>query len=230
MRVHVLQHVPFEGPARIADWVAARGGALSVVPVYDGAPLPAAAEVDRLVVMGGPMGANDAARLPWLGEEKRCIARVVDAGRPVLGVCLGAQLIASALGAAVRRNAHPEIGWFPIEPHPDASGPFAPLFAERGEVFHWHGDTFELPPGAVPLARSEACEHQAFALGDRVVGLQFHLETTPGSAAALIEHCRNELVPGPWVQTAAEMLQPPERFARIGRRLDALLDRLFDLS
>ena len=227
MRVHVLQHVPFEGPGRLADGLAARGAQLRTSRLWAGDPLPAARELDWLVALGGPMSANDEATLPWIAEEKRLLADAVRAGRRVLGICLGAQLLAAALGAAVRRNPEREIGWFPVEPAPEAAAsPFASLFRGRLEAFHWHGETFELPPGALPLARSAACARQAFCLGPRVVGLQFHLETTPEGARALAEHCAGDLAPGAFVQTPAEMLRDPARFARAHAALDALLAAL----
>ncbi len=227
MRAHYLQHVPFEGLGSIETWLRARGARISDTQLYDGARLPDLDGIDWVIAMGGPMSVNDEAQLPWLVAEKRFVADAIARGKVVLGICLGAQLIANALGAAVARNRQPEIGWFPIT-RVAAAGthPLAAVFPSEVEVFHWHGETFDLPPGAVHLARSAACEHQAFALGDRVVGLQFHLETTPASAAALAEHCADELRPAPYVQSAAEMLARPERFARINTLMAALLDHL----
>ena len=143
-------------------------------------------------------------------------------GIPVLGVCLGAQLIASALGVRVYRGAASEIGWFPVHGVPDV----APSFQLPPEslVFHWHGETFDLPAGAVRLARSPACENQAFQVGRNVVALQFHLETTPANVEALVEHCRNELVPGSYVQSENDLLAaPPERYTAVNRQMREVL-------
>lgn len=144
-----------------------------------------------------------------------------------LGICLGAQLVAAALGAGIRASREREIGWFRVEPPPEP-GPslFAPLFSDPFEAFHWHGERFELPPGAVRLAQSPACENQAFSLGDRVLGLQFHLETTPEGARALVENCPGDLEPGRWVQGAEEILRDPGRFRRINERMALVLERL----
>jgi GMP synthase-like glutamine amidotransferase len=170
---------------------------------------------------------SDEAIHPWLLPEKRFIARAIGSSKVVLGICLGAQLIASSLGAKVRVNPEREIGWHPIEPAPEASrSAFASLFQAPMEVFHWHGETFELPPGATHLARSAACEHQAFSLGERVLGLQFHLEATAETARALVENCAADLAPGRWVETASAMLREDERFRRVNRVMDAVLDRL----
>jgi GMP synthase-like glutamine amidotransferase len=168
---------------------------------------------------------NDEATLPWLASEKRFIADAIAAGKGVLGICLGAQLVASALGARVRPNREKEIGWFPVEPTPAAAAsPFASVFQRPLEVFHWHGEAFELPQGATQLLRSAACEQQAFALGERVLALQFHLETTPEIVRAMTEHCPADLAGGRWVQTADEMLRDAGRFRGINRAMDAILE------
>jgi GMP synthase-like glutamine amidotransferase len=228
MRIHVLQHVPFEGPAAIADWAGRRGHALAVSHLYQNDPLPALADFDRLVVMGGPMSVGDTDAYPWLADELQYIAEAIAAGRSVIGVCLGAQLIAAALGARVYRGAHKEIGWFPVRltGQGRALDLCDGLPAEQ-PVFHWHGDTFDLPAGAVHLAETDACANQAFLFGGRVLGLQFHLESTPASVAAICEHCADEIVAARWVQTAAEMrAADPDFYAGIRRTLELLLDRL----
>lgn len=230
MHVHTLQHVPFEGLGSIGPWLAARGARMSGTHLYESPtpPLPAVDDLDWLVVMGGPMSANDDAEHPWLAAEKRLIREAIQAGRVVLGICLGAQLVAAALGARVLRNDEPEIGWFPIEPAEGAgASPFAPLLARPREVLHWHGDTFELPEGAVRLAGSAACANQAFSWGDRVLGLQFHLEMTPEGAAALADHCAGDLLPGrPWVQSREQILARPERFAQAHAAMAEVLEQL----
>ena len=227
MRVHVFQHASFEGLGAIEPWLAARNAQIAWTRFFDDPHIPGLDCYDWLIVMGGPMSANDEAALPWLRDEKRAIAAAIDAGKTVLGVCLGAQLIASALGAKVTPNREREIGWFPIERVADpAAHPIARAFPARAEVFHWHGETVELPPGALHLARSEACEMQAFALGPRVIGMQFHLETTPESAAALVRHCPEDLGAGRYVQSSDEMLRDAARFARLHEVLEAMLDAL----
>ncbi len=207
MRAHCLQHVPFEPPASIESWVAGTGSRLTTTRFYAGDPLPAVGEIDLLVVMGGPMSANDDERHAWLAEERRFIREAIEDGKAVLGVCLGAQLIARAMGARVYPNREREIGWLPIE-GTGASGD-GPAWAATGQqtlVFHWHGDTFDLPPGAVHLARSAGCENQAFRIGDRVMGLQFHLEVTPAAMREMLAHGRAELTPSRYTQTEAAIL------------------------
>jgi GMP synthase-like glutamine amidotransferase len=226
MNVQVLQHVPFEGIGSIQQWMERRGARVSITRLFDGAPLPELAELDWLIVMGGPMSVNDEAVCSWLRAEKRLIARAVDKGKTLLGICLGAQLIASALGARVFPNERKEIGWLPVRRAANADSEMARLFPNAVEVFHWHGDTFDLPRGAARFLESDACANQAFSIGEKVVGLQFHLETTPESASALIENSRHQIVPGPTIQTEQEMLRKPERFAVINGLMDSVLESL----
>jgi GMP synthase (glutamine-hydrolysing) len=222
--VHCIQHVPFEHPARIAAWAKERGVRLHAVHAYAGDPFPEPGEVDSLVVMGGPMGVHDESRYPWLVDEKRLIGAALAADKPVLGVCLGAQMVAAVLGARVYRNRFREIGWHRIEA--TAAGRRHERFPFPAEalVYHWHGDTFDLPAGAVHLARSSACEHQAFACGSNVLGLQFHLEMTPLEIDALITHCQDDMGNGPYVQAPRDMRAPEAHFAATHQLLARLLD------
>ena len=234
MRVHYLQHVPFEGLGSIAPWLEARGARVTSTRLYEDPRLPGVERFDWLIVMGGPMSANDDDLHPWLPRERELVAESVEAGKTVLGICLGAQLLARALGARVYRSPEPEIGWFRVdaaggearEPGPDAmaadSGDPGPLTLPI-DAFHWHGETFDLPLGATHLARSAACAHQAFSVGPRVLGLQFHLEMTPAGVRALVDACGDELRTAPCIQSQAEMLRDPQRFERIRRAMDATL-------
>jgi GMP synthase-like glutamine amidotransferase len=189
--VCAFRHVPFEHLGSIAPALESRGLAVRYVDMFEGARAPERiGEAAGLIFMGGPMSAND--NLPCLRAELALIEQAAKAGQPVLGVCLGAQLIAKALGARVYRNRAKEIGWFPVWWTPAAAGD--PLFAGLSApetVFHWHGETFDLPPGAEWLARSEACAHQAFRVGANVYGLQFHLEVTPEMIADWVTQDQN---------------------------------------
>lgn len=227
MNIHYLQHVPFEGPGNIVDWVRRGGHTLGATRFYCGDPLPAVETLDLLVVMGGPMNVHEEARYPWLGGEKRFIEQAIAAGRRVLGVCLGAQLVADVLGAKVYANTDREIGWFPVEATQAASeaGLFA-AFPRQIDVFHWHGDTFDIPAGAVHVARSAGCANQAFVYDERIVGLQFHLETTPASAQQIIAHSVDEIVEGRFIQPPQVMLASPHRFKAVNCTMRELLDRL----
>lgn len=224
MRAHWFQHVPFEGLGSIRAWLDSRGYETTCTRFFESADLPDPDAVDLLVVLGGPMSVNDESRFPWLVAEKRFVRAMVERGTPVLGICLGAQMIASAMGAKVFANPVKEIGWFPVHAvHADGDAT-AFAFPPTVVAFHWHGETFELPQGAVRLARSEGCENQALQLGTRAIDLQFHLETTPQSAHDLVIHCRNELVPSTYVQTAEELLAAnPTRYRSINDLMGRVL-------
>ena len=224
MRIHYLQHVPFEGPAAIADWARARGHALTGSRLDLAEPLPGLADFDWLVVMGGPMGVADVAAYPWMQPELRLIREAVDAGRRVLGVCLGAQFIAHALGARVHPASEKEIGWFPVEAIHGTDA--FEGFPSRFTPLHWHGDTFELPPGATHLARGPACPNQAFQVGRRVLGLQFHLEATPESVGALVDHCSCEIGDGAWEMAPEAIRDCANRCTAVTPVLHALLGYL----
>lgn len=217
LRLHVFQHVPHEGPGSLASVFAAQNAAVTVTRFFAEDPLPDPEAFDMLVVLGGPMNVHEHARYPWLAGETAFIAEAVRSGKAVLGVCLGAQLMAVALDGTVTRNAYREIGWWPVEAVPEARADArAACFPARFTTFHWHGDTFSLPPGAVPLFRSEACAHQGFAWGPRAVGLQFHPEITADAVDEWISVAAKaaegdphsgggDLAPGPYVQTPEAM-------------------------
>jgi GMP synthase-like glutamine amidotransferase len=222
MNVQVLQHVPFEGLGSIEAWLSQAGAVVHHTRFYQSAELPDPGSIDFVIAMGGPMSVNDEQDYPWLKAEKAFIREAVERGRAVLGVCLGAQMIASALGARVFANAHKEIGWFPVQAVSQDADAFG--FPPQATVFHWHGETFDLPPGAVHLASSAGCRNQAFQIGSNVIGLQFHLETTPETADQLIRHCRAELVAGEYVQTEQILrAAPADAYRGINRLMNDVL-------
>ena len=215
MRLHYIQHVAFETPGEIAAWARGKGYEVSGSRLFDAEPPPDIERYDWLVVMGGPMGVGDEAEHDWLAGEKRAIAAAIEHGKTVIGVCLGAQLIADVLGARVHPGPHKEIGWYPVSPTADgANHPLTRDVPETFTAFHWHGDTFELPAGAVLLASSEAFEHQMFVYGERIVGIQFHLEMTQRGIADLVEHSRDDIDPGPFVQSPDRILGAKSRVIR----------------
>lgn len=201
MRLHILQHVHFEGPAIIGTWAIDRGHTVTTTALYKDEKLPSLHTFDWLVVMGGPMSVGDTERYGWLAEEKSFIRDAIRARKIVIGVCLGAQLIADALGGRVYPNREKEIGFFPVRL--TGQGKASPVFSALPEVFnafHWHGDTFDLPDGCLLAASSEACANQAFEYDGHVFGLQFHLEATQESVDLLLRHCANELAERPFIQ------------------------------
>lgn len=232
MKLHYLQHVPFEGPANIESWAKKNCRDISATHLYRLEKPPSPDAFDWLVVIGGPMNIYEQKEYPWLAAEKEFIREAIESDKIVLGICLGAQLIADVLGGRVVRNKYKEIGWFPVDLLPGAanSGPFFG-FPDEFMAFHWHGDTFSLPPEAVMLAESEACPAQAFSYNDgRVLGLQFHLESSTESVWSLVQNCSEELVDGEYIQGPDDILQRKEYFEEINRSMMLLLENMKDIG
>jgi GMP synthase-like glutamine amidotransferase len=225
MRAHVLQHAPFEDLGSIRDWLQRRDACVTTTRFFESPVLPAVSSLDLVIALGGPMSVNNEKDLPWLVSEKRFVAEAVSSGKAVLGICLGAQLIANALGGLVYPGPEKEIGWFSVHAEPRSPDSFA--LPDSHTVFHWHGETFDLPPGARLLASSAACRNQAFQVGPRTIGLQFHLEITPGGADALITNCRHELTPQRFVQTEGQLRAVPDgAYAGINTLMEEVLEYL----
>lgn len=208
VRIHCIQHVSFEKPGYIETWAISNNHELSVTKLYENSEFPALSDFDWLVIMGGPMNVRDENKYSWLKAEKEFIKSTIKADKIIIGICLGAQILAKALGAKVYPNRKKEIGWFPV------------FITENGRknkilndlpasltVFHWHGDTFDLPEAAINLFQTDVCTNQAFIYDDRILGLQFHLEATPGTLKEMVTNCRHELIPDDYVQTEAEIIK-----------------------
>jgi len=226
MRIHYLQHVPFEDLANIESWARSRGHDLSRTMLFSDEKLPDMDQFDWLIIMGGPMNIYEEDRYPWLAREKEFIRRAIASERIVLGICLGSQLMADVMGSSVRKNEYREIGWFTVSLTEE--GMRSPIFSvlpERFIALHWHGDTFGIPPGAARAAESRACANQAFIKG-KAIGLQFHLESYRDSIDHLLENCADELTEGPFVQCQKELSAHPERLPQIRGLMEKLLDRV----
>lgn len=208
MKIHALLHHPLERPGLIETL--ARSSGFSVTETLSGRdPLPGPDNVDALIVMGGPMGVYETQQFPWLTEEIRLIRSVLDSGKGALGICLGSQLIAAALGCRVHPHRQKEIGWYPVESVPESAG--ASLFhgcPDKITVLHWHGDTWDPVPGMIQTYTSEATPNQAFQYGSRVAGLQFHPEATPELLTAFCTSLTIEN--GPSTQSAETILSRQE--------------------
>ena len=191
LSVVVFQHDPYDGPGYLGEALLRRGASLTIIRLDNGEIVPDISAHDMLLVMGGSMNVYQEDKYPWLAEETRAIRRAVDGGKAVMGVCLGGQLLAKALDARVRLGVATEIGLVPIML--TEAGKADPLFEglSKVEAVEWHDDTFDIPSGAVALARSEGCAHQAFRFGERAYGLQFHPEVSPAMLADWINAASN---------------------------------------
>ena len=228
MTVTIIQHVPYEGPGAIRQWAEQAGYPLEILnpsDLGDSLPLPKA-----LILMGGPMSVHDTDEYPWLVVEKRYLTRVLEAGIPVLGICLGAQLIADGLGGQVVRAEQPEFGWWPVTT--TEIGQQAPwTLPDTLTPLHWHGEQVILPPGATLLASSPACSAQIFTVGETVLGLQCHLEATSQTVAELLQACGQEATESASVykQMPEDIEKCTEHFEQNIPILNHLLNQLFKL-
>ncbi|MDI5984005.1 type 1 glutamine amidotransferase [Halomonas sp. M4R5S39] len=224
MHLHLLQHSPHHGPARLADWLTSMGHSYTIFHLDAGELPPRLADCDALVVLDGPMGSADDAEHPWLRRERKLVEQALDGSKPLLGIGLGAKLIASALGAVVSAGTFAETGWHRIDLAPDS--PFD--LPEQFDAFMWHRDVFGLPDDSQPLGGSAASPVQGFAWdAGRVVGLLCHLEATPDSVTALLDH---QVPPAgcdtsPHTQPRDAMLDEPKRFDLLAPLLDRVLSQ-----
>lgn len=253
LRVHYFQHVSFEDPAYILDWLHERGHGVTASRQFEEPWAPDTDQFDMLIAMGGPMSVNDTDTYEWIEPEVETLRQAVDAGKPVLGVCLGAQLLARALGSEVFPSDHKEIGWFPVTVRPERRGRELPgesryvgssatntvepvttyVPATATELFdafppqlitlHWHGETFTLPENARLVAQSTACKNQLFVYNESAIGVQFHLESSMESVQRLVDNVGDEITEGPYMMPAAQILARADLIAQNNRYMAAIL-------
>lgn len=228
MKIHCIQHVNFETPGTITEWIAQKNHFLSTTHLYENESFPEIETFDLLIVMGGPMNIYEYEKYPWLREEKTFLEKAIAGGKVVLGICLGAQLLADVLKAEIFKNNYKEIGWFPVSAGraEKAEIPLLKGIPEEFPAFHWHGDTFSLPEGAKRLFESEACKNQGFIYENRVIGLQFHLEMSKQTIKNVIENCGDELIEGKYIQKEDEMLNRADLLKESRQLMFRLLDNL----
>jgi GMP synthase-like glutamine amidotransferase len=230
MKLHFLQHVPFEDLGIISVWARENNIPVSRTAFHLDEKLPPINSFDLLVIMGGPMGVYDEDIYGWLRHEKEFINESIHKKKLMLGICLGAQLIAGVLGAKVYKNSHKEIGWFPVKKGNRYGAVEEYIFPDNYTAFHWHGDTFDIPEGTIPIGESDACKNQGFIYEERVMALQFHLETTQEGIENLIKNCGDELIPGPYIQQAAKIRQGNKNIPESNRLMYSVLDYLISRS
>jgi GMP synthase (glutamine-hydrolysing) len=225
MKIHCLQHVDYESPSAILNWAKKENSKFTSTKFYLNEQLPEILDFDLLIIMGGPMNIYEYEKYPYLLEEKRFIKKAIDQNKSILGICLGGQLIADVLGAKTEKNKEKEIGWFPIQKvKNNYDAELNKILNTDEPVFHWHGDTFNIPQGAVRLAKSEACDNQSFVYKNNIIALQYHLEMDEESLEAIIAKSKGRLVESKFVQSAEEMLSDKKRFEVINNNLYSLLD------
>ena len=221
MRIHYLQHVPFENLGHIQEWAEEKHFPITKTAVYNQEAYPNPEGFDVLIVLGGPMSVSHESRYPWMKSEKAFIRSAIESKKKVIGICMGAQLIASILGANVYRNAKEEIGWHPVSIKKD----HWPLQEQNGtlSVMQWHSDTFDLPEGCTLLAESEACRNQAYLYQDHVLGMQFHLEFTKEIVRRVAED-EGESCVGDYVQDHEYILSRDNLFKESKKYMYQVLD------
>jgi GMP synthase-like glutamine amidotransferase len=225
VRIHCIKHVDFEGPGYIAQWAESNNCLITYTNLFKNEALPSPDDFDLLLLMGGPMSIYDESDFPWLIDEKSALKTYISHGKKILGICLGAQLIADALGARVYNNEVKEIGWFDVQVSEEnnQAGIFSSIESILFKVFHWHGETFTLPEKSVLLASSEVCKNQAFIFENQLLALQFHLEVTPESVRKMIENGRTELVEGMRIQSEEEILSQTQFYESCNQQMNKIL-------
>jgi len=231
MHLHYFQHNHFEDLGFIGDWAKNNNFTTSVTRFDLNPELPSIEDFDWLVIMGGAMGVHDSDQYPWITEEIEFIKEAIRSGKIVIGVCLGSQMIASALGARVYKNTEPEMGFWPINFSKEAQQDSVfRHFPENLEVMHFHFDTFTLPEGAILMAKSTVTPVQAFRYGTNVFALQFHSELTESNLPVFIKELEAEIIPGPLVQNPHEMLQKINSCSINNEIFSKVLDEILHLS
>lgn len=226
MKVLILQHTATEGAGGILDWCVKQHAEITYIHLYKDNPnFDSTLDYDLMVILGGPMSVNDESQLSWLKPEKQFVREMIATSTPVLGLCLGAQMIATVLGAKVKAGSQNEVGWHPVSQVASDQDVFK--LPENFDFFHWHNETFELPHNAIRLAESEACSNQGYQIGDKVIGLQFHPEVTVDTMQQWIKDDDGMLKTSAFVQTPTVMTRlAAKKVAPAHNQLYKILDYL----
>jgi len=225
-RIHIFQHVRFENPGCIENWIKDKTYYMTKTEFFTAGKIPPVSDIDWLIIMGGHMGVYDTAVFPWLIDEKEFIRQAIDNGKVVIGICLGSQLIAEVLGGTVSMNRETEIGWFPVKKVITGDDvPLFHIFNDTETVFHWHGDTFTIPEGAIHGLSSSACKNQSFVYREKVLGLQFHIEVTEELLNAFLES-DDELIPASFIQSVDQIKKGYFNIKRNNEIMYSILEEL----
>lgn len=229
MQIHAVLHAAFEPLGIIAQWAKEQGHLVSITRTYDGEQLPEVSLFDMLIIMGGPQSSLEIEKYPYLADEIALIKKSIVENKPIIGVCLGAQLISQALGADPEKSPHKEVGVFSIELLDDAhDDPIFKDFPKDFDVMHWHNDMPGLPNGSVVLAKSAGCPRQIVRFLPNVYGFQCHFEINRDVALGLIANCQSDLVPSLFVQNEDQMLKSD--FSSINQKMKKILDVLANIK
>lgn len=220
MRFHILQHVVYEHPGSILEWLNSQNYTFNIQLVLENQDFPELHQFDVLIIMGGPMGVHDEHKFTWLSSEKEFISNSIKQNKKLIGICLGAQLIADCLGANVYKNDFKEIGWFPVNTTDVNSFDLPGQFT----TFHWHGDTFSLPENAILLFKSKACLNQGFLVENQILALQFHPEVNEHLLNEMVLNGKNELEDQLYIQTEEEIVIHTENIKTNQHYLNTILD------
>ena len=223
MKAAILKHIEFESPGYFTELFSMMGIKYDIYNLYQG-KYPAPDEFDILLIMGGPMSIYDEENYPFIKNDKTLIKAAINKSKKIIGVCLGAQLIADSLGSKVYKNDYDEIGWFPVKRNLKGGMGFLPDVAT---VLHWHGDTFDLPEGSVHLYSSEACPNQAFIHSNHILALQFHLEMNEEIVSALWEYGKSEIPSGSYVMSRERILEGLKTYSYNNRKMLKSMLRYF---
>jgi GMP synthase-like glutamine amidotransferase len=208
MHIHCFQHESSETPGTIVEWAKIHSHTITYTCFFEkNFSLLPLDDFDVLLIMGGPMNVDEEEKYPWLPTEKNYIKKAIESGKKVLGICLGSQLIAAALGCQVYKGKEKEIGFFPVSFSDNAlSNPIFNHFSKKYSLFHWHGDTYDLPENAMLIASTAICQHQAYIINSQVIGLQFHLEMNEYTIEKMILYGSDELLENSdFIQTSEEI-------------------------
>lgn len=210
MHIHFIQHVSFEYPGSMVKWAVDNNYTTSFSNLSETEIFPPLGSFDMLVIMGGPMGVYEEEKYCWLKKEKLFIRSAIDDGKKILGICLGSQLLAEVLEAKVYPHHQKEIGWWPVQK--TDHHPMTKFLPDEFTGFHLHGDTFDLPSGAVQLFKTSGCEQQGFMYGNNIIALQFHPEIEKELLISMMEHEKEEAESSAYVQSTKEIIQQADSF------------------
>jgi GMP synthase-like glutamine amidotransferase len=226
MKIHCLLHETFEGIASISDWISIHNHSVSYTRIFLNEPFPDTIDFELLIIMGGSASVYEEEKYQWLKEEKQFIKKAISSNCKILGICLGAQLLADVFKSRVYKGPEKEIGWFPVSFNKSELA-YLTFLPEQMTVFHWHGDTFDIPKGAIRIGSTEPIQNQGFMIDDHIFAIQFHLEMNENQVQQMLLHGGNDLAQkGNYIQSKNQIISQHEYFKSNNQLMFDLLDFL----